>query len=155
MLNDRTDQTTLQFSMSDEVDSTAAYAPWLNGLWPVSGMSIPAGATGVTHSVDGDPRGFFNVLNPALDLDEGFVIHGMMLHMHRLGRSGTLTLNKENGVSIPMLHIPQWDFDWQFTYLLNEPVRFEEGDSLELKCVFDNNAPEAVDVDGARALKMM
>ena len=147
MQEDRTDQTTLQFSLSDTVDSVAAYAPWLNGLWPVSGMSIPAGATGVSHTVEGDPRGFFNVLNPSLDLDAGFVIHGMMMHMHRLGRSGRLVLNKSNGDQVSLLNIPEWDFDWQFTYLLNTPVVFEDGDTLTLECVFDNNAVDAVDVD--------
>ena len=146
MQEDGTDQTTLQFSLSDTVDSVAAYAPWLNGLWPVSGMSIPAGATGVSHTVEGDPRGFFNVLNPGLDLDAGFVIHGMMMHMHRLGRSGRLVLNKSNGDQVSLLNIPEWDFDWQFTYLLNTPVVFEDGDTLTLN-VFDNNAADAVDVD--------
>lgn len=147
MQSDRSDQTSLQFALSDTVDSTAAYAPWLNGLWPVSGMPIPAGATGVKHTVEGDPRGFFNVLNPNLDLESGFVIHGMMMHMHRLGRSGQLILNKSNGEQVQLLNIPQWDFDWQFTYLLNTPVVFEDGDTLTLECVFDNNATDAVDVD--------
>lgn len=146
-VSEKTDLTTLQFSLSESVDSLAAYAPWLSGLWPVSGMSIPAGATGVVHSVDADPRGFFELLNPSLELNDGFVIHGMMLHMHRLGRSGRLTLNKADGSSQELIYIPKWDFDWQFTYLLNEPVLFENGDTLALECVFDNNAENAVDVD--------
>jgi len=143
----KSDQTVLEFSLEPTVDAPAAYAPWLNGLWPVSGMSIPAGATGVKHSVEGDPRGFFNVLNPNLELDDGFLIHGLMMHMHRLGRSGSVFLVKENGAEIPLVQIPEWNFDWQFTYLLEEPIQFEEGDQLRLECVFDNNATNAVDVD--------
>ena len=145
--SNKTDQTALEFSLSESVDAPAAYAPWLNGTWPVAGMAIPAGATGVVHTVEADPRGFFNVLNPNLDLDEGFDIHGLMMHMHRLGRSGEVILVKSDGREVPILKIPQWDFDWQFTYLLREPVRFENGDALRLTCTFDNNAPQAVDVD--------
>ena len=144
---DNTDQTSLEFSLADDVMSPAAYAPWLNGTWPVAGMSIPAGASGVSHTVEADPRGFFNVLNPTLELDEGFDIHGLMMHMHRLGRSGEVVLVKSDGTEVPLLNIPKWDFDWQFTYLLREPVRFEDGDALRLTCIFDNNTPDAVDVD--------
>jgi len=69
------------------------------------------------------------------------------MHMHRLGRSGSVFLVKENGAEIPLVQIPEWNFDWQFTYLLEEPIQFEEGDQLRLECVFDNNATNAVDVD--------
>ena len=144
---DKSDQTRLEFSLADSVTAPAAYAPWLNGTWPVAGMSIPAGATGVVHTVEADPRGFFNVLNPTLELEDGFDIHGLMMHMHRLGRSGEVVLVKSDGTEIPLLNIPAWDFDWQFTYLLREPVRFDDGDALRLTCVFDNNAPDAVNVD--------
>ena len=54
---------------------------------------------------------------------------------------------KSDGTEIPLLNIPTWDFDWQFTYLLREPVRFDDGDALRLTCVFDNNDPDAVNVD--------
>ena len=39
----------------------------------------------------------FNVLNPTLELDDGFDIHGLMMHMHRLGRSGEVVLVKSDG----------------------------------------------------------
>ena len=107
-LADKSDQTRLEFSLADSVTTPAAYAPWLNGTWPVAGMSIPAGAAGVVHTVEADPRGFFNVLNPTLELDDGFDIHGLMMHMHRLGRSGEVVLFKSDGTEIPLLNIPTW-----------------------------------------------
>jgi hypothetical protein len=51
-----------------------------------------------------------------------------------------------------LLDVPQWDFDWQRTYQLREPVLFEEGDGLWLRCTWDNsqaNQPSGmVDTDG-------
>ena len=63
----------------------------------------------------------------------------MMLHMHRLGQAGSLTLVKADGTEQPLLDIPRWDFDWQFSYELSEPVDFQDGDKLRLECIFDNS----------------
>jgi hypothetical protein len=145
-LSNKSDQTSLEFSLSSEVESPAAYAPFLNGLWPISGMEIPAGQDNVEHSTQGDPRPFFNLLNPNLDLDQGFTIHSMMMHMHRLGKSGTLSLIKADGTEQTLVNIPTWDFDWQFTYILEDSVAFQDGDELRLRCIFDNSASDAVDV---------
>lgn len=135
----KTDQTRLQFSLADTVERNAAYAPWLNAVWPMGGMTVPANSAYVEHSINGDPRSFFNLLNPNLQLDQGFTIHAMMMHMHRLGSSGSLQLHKTNGETITLVDIPNWDFDWQFTYVLENSVDFQDGDSLELSCVFANS----------------
>ena len=145
-LENTSDQTSLDFSLSDEVASPAAYAPFLNAAWPVSGLDIPAGEENVQHSTQGDPRGFFTVLNPNLELDEGFTIHSMMMHMHRLGQSGKLSLVKADGTEQTLVDIPSWDFDWQFTYVLEDSIQFEDGDELYLECVFDNSNAGAIDV---------
>lgn len=145
-LEDKSDQTSLDFSLSTEVESPAAYAPFLNALWPTAGLDIPAGDDNVIHTAQGDPRSFFNLLNPSLDLDQGFTIHSMMMHMHRLGKSGKLMLLKADGTEEMLIDIPVWDFDWQFTYVLENSVEFEEGDELYLECIFDNSGADAIDV---------
>ena len=145
-INNTTDQTSLDFALADNVQSLAAYAPYLNGVWPVAGMDIPAGESEIEHEMQGDPRGFFGLLNPNLELDNGFMIHSMMLHMHRLGRTGEIELLKANGEIIPLLYITDWDFDWQLSYFLETPVLFEDGDELRLRCVYDNSAPNATDI---------
>ena len=38
-----------------------------------------------------------------------------------------------------ILDIQDWDFHWQMEYHLAEPVRFEPGDKLRVRCVFDNS----------------
>lgn len=61
-----------------------------------------------------------------------------MFHMHKLGTSGQLWLDKANHQHLKVLDIPAWDFHWQLQYFLAEPVRFEPGDNLRVRCVFDN-----------------
>ncbi len=39
-----------------------------------------------------------------------------------------------------LLEVADWDFHWQLNYQLAEPVRFEPGDALYLRCTFDNTA---------------
>ncbi len=145
-IEDTSDQTSMLFRLDDSVAHTAAYAPWLNGSWPLGNMEIPAGNDHVVIETQGDPRGFFSLLNPNLDLGTGFRIYGMMLHMHVLGKSGQLVLVKSDGTEITLLDIPKWDFDWQFTYILEEPIDFVDGDELKVQCVFDNSGEDAIDV---------
>lgn len=41
-----------------------------------------------------------------------------------------------------LLDIPAWDFDWQGSYSLREPVTFEPGDVLSIECNFDNSTSD-------------
>ena len=146
-ISNTSDRTEIDLRLDDEVERPAAYSPYLNGLWPLGNMEIPSGEDSVSHIVSSDPRPFFSLLNDTIDLEHGFVIHDAMLHMHRLGRSGYLNLIKSNGDEYPILHVDSWDFDWQFSYRLNEPLIFEDGDSLSLECVFDNSGEDSIDVN--------
>lgn len=143
---DITDQSTIEFKLDETVDHRAAYAPWLNASWALGAMSIPAGQSGVSYTAEADPRGFFELLNPSLTLDAGFDIHATMVHMHDLGASAEVSLLKSDGSQWPLVSIPEWDFDWQLSYQLEEALRFEEGDQISVTCTFDNDAPDAVDV---------
>jgi len=140
------DQTAIDFKLDDTVDAPAAYAPWLNAMWTMGEMNIPAGAEGLDFLVEGEPRAFFEFLNPSIDLDGGFRIHSSMLHMHRLGAGGSISVFRQDGTEEPILVIPEWDFDWQFSYQLAVPVDFQEGDQLQLICTYDNLGADAVDV---------
>jgi len=138
------DQTAIEFKLDNTVDAHAAYAPWLNNLWPLGQMTIAPGAEGTDFIAEGDPRAFFEFLNPNMELDNGFRIHSSMLHMHRLGASGSVSLIHEDGSEDPLLVIPEWDFDWQFSFELATPVDFKDGDQLSLTCTYDNPTTEEV-----------
>lgn len=133
------DQTKLQFSIERQVATRLSYAPFLNAGWVLGTMDIPANQKDVEHSYIEDPRGLLELFVD-LDLSKGFMIHAVMFHMHKLGDRGRFALLEPGQPSKTLLNIEKWDFDWQREYFLDEPVRFENGDQLSLKCVFDNTA---------------
>ncbi len=144
--NAGSDQTAIDFKLDNEVTALAAYAPFLNAAWTLGELNIPAGKEEVSFNATSEPQGFFEFLNPSLDLEGGFRIHGSMLHMHRLGASGEINVIRADGTEEPILSIPAWDFDWQFSYELATPVDFDEGDQLSLTCTYNNTDPDAIDV---------
>lgn len=132
------DQTAMQFQLADSVERRLAYQPLLDVAWVAGEMKIPAGQAEVPHQYVADPRSFFRLLGSPLDTTNGFNIEAVMFHMHTLGRRGELWLEKPGQPRKKIIDIPAWDFHWQNEYQLAEPVRFEPGDKLRVKCTFDN-----------------
>lgn len=133
------DQTRLQFSVAEQVSRPLSYAPFLDAGWTLGTMDIPANQKDIEHRYVADPRGLLELFVD-LDLERGFEIHAVMFHMHKLGDSGRFSLLKPGQPAQTLLDIEKWDFDWQREYFLETPVRFENGDQLSVRCVFDNTA---------------
>ena len=38
-----------------------------------------------------------------------------------------------------MVDVPRWDFNWQFAYFLEDPVRLELDDLLRMHCTYDSS----------------
>lgn len=138
--NERADQTSIAFKLDAAVEKRAAFAPWLNAAWPMGTMAIPPGTS--TIEANGDPRALYDLLlGDSVDASAGFDIHSALLHMHTLGSSASVSLVKPTE-TVTMLDIPAYDFGWQITYAFAAPVRFDDGDKLDLKCVYDNPGTE-------------
>jgi hypothetical protein len=60
-------------------------------------------------------------------------------HMHMRGRSFRYELERGDGTRQVLLDVPRYDFNWQHTYVLREPVRAAAGDVLRVTAVFDNS----------------
>ena len=60
-------------------------------------------------------------------------------HMHLRGKSFRLFTKKDELREI-LLDVPQYDFNWQHTYELSEPVPLTSIDGLEFTVTFDNSA---------------
>lgn len=61
-------------------------------------------------------------------------------HMHLLGKKIKVELTKP-GAATPdcLIDIPDWDFNWQGTYLYKTPIDLTGGAKLKLTCNFDNS----------------
>lgn len=69
-------------------------------------------------------------------------LFGIAPHMHLLGHEIRLDVVHRDGSRECLIHIPSWDFHWQKTYWLAQPLALlgsaQNYDTLELTCTFDN-----------------
>jgi hypothetical protein len=59
--------------------------------------------------------------------------------MHLLGREMTVTARLPDGTEKKLVHVPDWDFNWQTTYRFKEPEKLPRGTVLHLTARFDNS----------------
>jgi peroxiredoxin len=108
---------------------------------PIQGGVI-AGGKGT-----GPLRTFFSI--PAGDADfrvdgdiwatKDFTLLSVTPHMHMVGKEIAVTLNPPEGKEQTVLAIKQWDYNWQETYFLKEPIQVKAGTRLHVDAVYDNS----------------
>lgn len=65
-------------------------------------------------------------------------LHSVMGHMHMIGRKIKVTMTPPDGEPSTLLDIQDWDYNWQETYWLKEPLRLKEGTVLNVEAIYDN-----------------
>ncbi|MDX2032380.1 MAG: hypothetical protein SF339_17020 [Blastocatellia bacterium] len=61
-------------------------------------------------------------------------------HMHLLGKKIKVELTRANSTTPECLvNIPEWDFNWQGTYLYNKSIDLTPNTRLRLTCTYDNS----------------
>jgi hypothetical protein len=134
------DQSRIDYTVEDQVDRVGRVMLLMNPLWLAGAMPIPAGETDVVHSAASRPV-------PASANTE-LALYWVDLHMHTLGRSGSIGIVHADGTREGLLHIPDWAFGWQETYILRQPARVGPGDQLYVECHFDNSPEHQMPIDG-------
>jgi len=61
-------------------------------------------------------------------------------HAHYLARDMVLRATPPGGAPVTLLHIPDWDFNWQDDYDYQQPVVLPAGTTLEMRFTYDNSA---------------
>ena len=64
-------------------------------------------------------------------------------HQHEIGKSIRITLNAGRPGERVLLDIPDWSFDWQFSYYPSEFVALQPGDEVLLECSWDRSRRSA------------
>ncbi len=64
----------------------------------------------------------------------------MMPHMHVRGKDAKYTVRYPDGREEVVLSVPNYDFNWQLRYELEQPVLMPAGSELEVVMHFDNSA---------------
>ena len=64
----------------------------------------------------------------------------IMPHMHLLGRTMDVTVARPDGTAQPLVNVPDWDFNWQSTYVYKDPVKLPKGTKISLTATYDNSS---------------
>ncbi|MFQ3591639.1 MAG: hypothetical protein SNJ82_00410 [Gemmataceae bacterium] len=67
-------------------------------------------------------------------------VRNIWAHMHTIGKTVRVTATLPNGTKRQLLHIPDWDFNWQDTYLYREPFVLPKGTIVDAEWTWDNSA---------------
>ncbi len=117
---------------------------WMNGDREGS-IRVPAGdSASVSLTEDlGDYLGYIaSVTGVPRERIDGLEIHSANLHMHAIGKSAEVTLQRGTGDAETLLRIPRWDLGWQrdFTFVTPKVFTREQiaGTTLRLRCTYFN-----------------
>ena len=83
--------------------------------------------------------GAHEVRGEAFPLRSEAWLYSFFPHMHLRGKSFEYRLRRPDGSMETLLKVPNYDFNWQLTYKLKEPIRLEPGARVDGVAVFDNS----------------
>ncbi|WP_221030401.1 tetratricopeptide repeat protein [Actomonas aquatica] len=88
---------------------------------------LPAGSRGI-------------VVAESIILPADAAVLGMYPHAHYLGQDMRITATLPDGEQRWLLHIPDWDFNWQSDYRYEEPLPLPAGTRIDMRYTYDNSA---------------
>ena len=97
--------------------------------------------------------------NPAYEvrakrqIEEPAYLASMMPHMHVRGRSAKYIVRYPDGSEEVALWVPDYDFNWQLRYQLEEPILMPAGSTLEAVFTYDNSANNRHNPDPSAAVR--
>lgn len=75
------------------------------------------------------------------------IVHAFNPHMHYRGKSFRYYARYPDGKEEILLDVPQYDFNWQNTYVLREPKKMPRGTVMMCTGIFDNSSGNLVNPD--------
>ena len=68
------------------------------------------------------------------------MLYSLFPHMHLRGKDFEYRVVFPDGKKQTLLSVPRYDFNWQDTYVLKEPLLLPAGTKIECTAHFDNSA---------------
>lgn len=90
-------------------------------------LRIPAGDANYTTSASRNVRDDITVLS-------------VTPHMHLLGKDMQISATLPDGKEEKLVHVNDWDFNWQMIYGFKDPVKLPAGTQVNLTARYDNSA---------------
>jgi hypothetical protein len=86
-------------------------------------------------------------------LDRNVLINSFMPHMHVRGKAFTYTATFPDGHSEVLLNVPQYDFNWQHTYIPKQPIALPKGTRIDCVAYFDNSEKNKYNPDPSKNVR--
>ncbi len=83
-------------------------------------------------------------------LPQDSVVLGFMPHMHLRGKSFEYVVAHSDNRTEKLLSVPRYDFNWQLTYELAEPLRLAKGATIHCTAQFDNSQANKANPDSTK-----
>jgi peroxiredoxin len=99
--------------------------PWKGMIIPGLFEKIPAG------------NDHFEVKG-GITMQQDCILRSIMPHMHMLGKEIAVTIEPPDGPKTTLLAIKDWDYNWQETYFIKNPIELKKGTHLSVHAVYDN-----------------
>jgi peroxiredoxin len=74
----------------------------------------------------------------AINVEQDCVVHSVMPHMHMLGKEIKVTVTPPEGKAFTLIAIDDWNYNWQETYRLKEPITVKAGTKFSVEAIYDN-----------------
>jgi hypothetical protein len=117
-----TDQTQVGiFYAKEPINKRVRMLPIINPFF-----KIPAGAED-------------HVVNAGMPIFSDITVLGVTPHMHLLGKSMKVTATLPDNTQKQIVNVPDWDFNWQISYVFKEPMKLPAGTKLSLVAHYDNS----------------
>jgi hypothetical protein len=92
----------------------------------------------------GDPD---HAVSECHTFDKDVLITSLTPHMHLRGKSMQIVADLPDGRKRTLLSVPDYQFNWQFTYREEQPVYLPKGTRIEVLAKFDNSINKAGNPD--------
>lgn len=104
------------------------------------GLRIPAGAKEHTEKA-------------VQTLRKDSLVFSTHPHSHFRGKSAKFVAYLPDGTQKMLLNVPRYDFNWQSTYEMTEPMMLPAGTRIEYTTVFDNSTQNKANPDATREVR--
>ena len=134
----QSDQTTVKLRLADEVERVGIFVlsdPFLSTLYEGDEPAqLAPGKPSAKYSWTRKLEEF------GLDQVADLQLHGVMPHMHQLGRKYQLQVATGGTPSTCAADIQNWDFNWQRMYFYNQPRALDARSTFSLTCDYDTTS---------------
>ena len=128
-------------------ESQTSVLLWLSEEAPAEPLDVRAATTVVFAIPPGDAD---YQVEATYEFQRGGKLLALRPHMHLRGKSFRFRAEYPDGSRETLLHVPDYDFDWQFEYVLAEPKYLPKGTRLRALGTFDNSETNPDNPDPGR-----